>query len=149
MPNDTDNLEAAAYDATAKAAWRIAKDTIAAVVEHIEWHATHECKPSDFDGDTDAARDEFNDELHDWIHEACDNAMIYTRDQWICAWGLRDADDAEEFDTGETLEERLTARAYCNLRAAVCDASEIEEAIDAQVARLCPEEAAETHEVKP
>lgn len=61
------------------------------------------------------ARDE--DELHDLIHQEVDNALTYTHDQWLFAWGLPDSDD---FDNAEHPNSgfgtALAQKAYCNLR---------------------------------
>lgn len=70
--------------------------------------------------------------LHDRIHEEVDNALIYTSDQWVCAYGLPDEEDAIEEGLCEpnNIEEAIAAQAYCNLRSAVCAHSdEFEEAM--------------------
>ena len=59
------------------------------------------------------------DSLHDRIHEECDNALIYTSDQWVCAYGLDEEEDMSEICRPESFQEALTAQAYLNLRAAV------------------------------
>lgn len=84
-----------------------------------------------------------DDSLHDRIHEEVDNALIYTSDQWVCAYGLPDEEDAiEEGLCSEpaSFSDVLAAQAYCNLRSAVCAYSrEFEEAM--QVAEDAAEEA--------
>jgi hypothetical protein len=82
------------------------------------------------------------DTLHDRIYEEVDNALIYTSDQWVCAYGLTDEEDAIEEGVCEpkNFGEALAAQAHCNLRSAVCAHSdEFEEAM--QVAEDAAEEA--------
>ena len=61
------------------------------------------------------------DSLSDRIHEEVDNAVIYTSDQWVCAYGLDEEDDAIESGMCHptTFERVLGAQAFLNLRAAV------------------------------
>lgn len=61
------------------------------------------------------------DDLHDRIHEECDNALIYTSNQWVCAYGLHEDEDAIESGMCEptTFTDALGAQAYLNLQAAV------------------------------
>lgn len=62
------------------------------------------------------------DSLHDRIHEECDNALASrTSDQWVCAYGLDEEDDAIESGMCHptTFERVLGAQAFLNLRAAV------------------------------
>ena len=89
------------------AAWREARAIVDGCVESI------------LDGIKAGEVDE--DSLHDRIHEECDNALIYTSDQWVCAYGLDEEDDAIESGMCEptTFARVLTAQAFLNLRAAV------------------------------
>ena len=59
--------------------------------------------------------------LSDRISDECDNALIYTSDQWVCAYGLDEEDDAIESGMCHptTFERVLGAQAFLNLRAAV------------------------------
>jgi len=61
------------------------------------------------------------DDLRDRIHEECDNALTYTSDQWVCAYGLDEEDDAIESGMCEptTFARVLNAQAFLNLQAAV------------------------------
>ena len=60
------------------------------------------------------------DSLHDRIHEECDNALIYTSDQWVCAYGLdEEGDILDVCQYVESFGEALTAQAFLNLHAAV------------------------------
>ena len=57
--------------------------------------------------------------LSDRIHEECDNAVIYTSDQWVCAYGLDEEEDMSKICRPESFQEALTAQAFLNLQAAV------------------------------
>ena len=61
------------------------------------------------------------DSLSDRIHEEVDNALIYTSDQWVCAYGLDEEDDAIESGMCEptTFTGVLGVQAFLNLQAAV------------------------------
>ena len=59
------------------------------------------------------------DSLYDRIHVECDEALIYTSDQWVCAYGLDEEEDMSEICRPESFGEALTAQAYLNLQAAV------------------------------
>ena len=61
------------------------------------------------------------DALNERIHEECDNALTYTSDQWVCAYGLDEEDDAIESGMCEptTFARVLNAQAFLNLQAAV------------------------------
>lgn len=61
------------------------------------------------------------DDLRDRIHEECDNALTYTSDQWVCAYGLDDDEDAIASGMHDPTSFRgaLTAQAFLNLHAAV------------------------------
>jgi hypothetical protein len=61
------------------------------------------------------------DELYDAVHQACDDALIYTVDQYTCLWGLPDADDAIEEGMVEpkTVQGVVAAQAYLNIAQAV------------------------------
>jgi hypothetical protein len=93
-----------AYDAASQAAYEILQSCIASLENQIK-------------------EGEITDEesLSDAIHETADNALIYTRDQYILAWGLREEEDAIEEGLCEPKKfgEALAAQAYCNLRAAI------------------------------
>lgn len=97
--------ERSAYEAACREAHAIVEGVIASILEGIKA------------GEVD------EDSLSDRIHEECDNALIYTSDQWVCAYGLRDEDDAIESGMCEptTFERVLAAQAYLNLRAAVSE----------------------------
>ncbi len=75
------------------------------------------CVESILDGIKRGEVDE--DSLHDRIHEECDNALIYTSDQWVCAYGLDEEEDMSEICRPESFGEALTAQAFMNLQAAV------------------------------
>ena len=75
------------------------------------------CVESILDGIRRGEVDE--DSLHDRIHEECDNALIYTSDQWVCAYGLDEEEDMSEICRPESFGEALTAQAFLNLQAAV------------------------------
>lgn len=91
------------YNVACEVARKIASDVIDSVTEGIK------------------AGEVTEDTLSDRIHEEVDNALIYTADQWICAYGLRDEEDAieEGLCSPSNFGEALAAQAYCNLRAAV------------------------------
>jgi hypothetical protein len=95
--------DGSAYDAAYREAHAIVEGVIASVLEGIKA------------GEVD------EDSLSDRIHEECDNALIYTSDQWICAYGLPDEEDAIEEGLCEPSDfrEALAAQAFCNLRAYV------------------------------
>jgi hypothetical protein len=61
------------------------------------------------------------DTLSDCIFTEVDDALIYTADQWVCAYGLRDVEDAIEEGLCEpkNFGEALAAQAFCNLQTAV------------------------------
>lgn len=60
------------------------------------------------------------DDLRDRIHEECGNALIYTSDQWVCAYGLDEKGDILDVcQYVESFQEALTAQAFLNLQAAV------------------------------
>ncbi len=60
------------------------------------------------------------DSLSDRIHEECDNALTYTSDQWVCAYGLdEEGDILDVCQYVESFQEALTAQAFLNLQAAV------------------------------
>ena len=93
-----------AYSAAIKAAREIVRGCIKGVLQGIR------------DGEVPT-----EDELSDRIHEECDNALIYTSDQWLCAYGLPENEDAigEGLCSPSNFGEALAAQAFCNLRAAV------------------------------
>ena len=59
------------------------------------------------------------DTLSDQIHEEVDNALIYTADQWVCAYGLHEHEDVieEGLCQPSNVGEAIAAQAYSNLRA--------------------------------
>ena len=60
------------------------------------------------------------DALNERIHEECDNALTYTSDQWVCAYGLdEEGDILDVCQYVESFQEALTAQAFLNLQAAV------------------------------
>lgn len=93
-----------AYNAATKAAWEIVQHCIKGVLQGIR------------DGEVPT-----EDELSDRIREEVDNALIYTSDQWLCAYGLPEDEDAieEGLCSPTNFGEALTAQAFCNLRSAV------------------------------
>lgn len=97
--------DGSAYDAAHREAYAIVEGVVASILEGIKA------------GEVD------EDSLSDRIHEECDNALIYTSDQWVCAYGLREEDDAIESGMCEptTFERVLAAQAFLNLRAAVSE----------------------------
>lgn len=90
-----------AYDAARREARAIVDGCIESILDSI--------KAGDIDEDS----------LHDRIHEECDTALIYTGDQWVCAYGLDEEEDMSEICRPESFQEALTAQAFLNLRAAV------------------------------
>jgi hypothetical protein len=92
-----------AYDAASRNAHQIVRDVIASILEGIK------------------AGEVTEDTLSDRIFEEVDNALIYTSDQWVCAYGLTDAEDAIEAGLCEpkNFAEALAAQAFSNLRSAV------------------------------
>ena len=69
--------------------------------------------------DSIKAGDVDEDSLYDRIHVECDEALIYTSDQWVCAYGLDEEGDILEICRPESFQEALAAQAYLNLQAAV------------------------------
>lgn len=71
------------------------------------------------------------EEVRDALMETVDNALIYTNMQYICAWGLPDADD-DCADQAQTWDKALGARAFCNLENEVSRMfnSEFEQALE-------------------
>lgn len=60
--------------------------------------------------------------LSDAMCEEIDSALIYTADQYVCAWGLKDVEDAFEegfISKPSNFVDALAAQALCNLRSAV------------------------------
>lgn len=100
------------YDAACREAQAIVEGVIASILEGIKA------------GEVD------EDSLSDRIHEECDSALIYTSDQWVCAFGLNDDEDAIESGMCEptTFQDALTAQAFLNLRSAV-DGHDFSEAL--------------------
>ena len=95
--------DGSAYDAAYREAHAIVEVVIASILEGIKA------------GEVD------EDSLNDRIHEECDNALIYTSDQWVCAYGLRDDEDMLEICRPESFREALQAQAFLNLRSAVSE----------------------------
>lgn len=93
-----------AYGAASKAAWEIVQGCIDSVLQGIR--------------DGEVTGEEY---LSDRIFEEVDNALIYTSDQWLCAYGLPENEDAieEGLCTPVNFGDALAAQAFCNLRAAV------------------------------
>ena len=79
------------------------------------------------------------DDLRDRIHEECDNALIYTSDQWVCAYGLDEEEDMSEICRPESFGEALTAQAFLNLQAAV-SAHDFSDAFADAAEEMTPEE---------
>lgn len=95
-------------DVATSAAWQAVRDYVAVIM-----------------ADYQAGYIKDVEDLDDQIHQTADDACTYTVDQWLYAYGLTDA-DSEDLGGG-TFEEKLTAKAYCNMRAAIEGHSEIEE----------------------
>ena len=93
--------DGSAYDAARREARAIVDGCVESILDSI--------KAGDIDEDS----------LHDRIHEECDNALIYTSDQWVCAYGLDEEEDMSEICRPESFGEALTAQAFLNLHAAV------------------------------
>ena len=98
------DLNGKAYDAVSKAAWALVRECIHSLEAQIE-------------------AGEITDEesLSDAIHTVVDDSLIYTIDQYVCVWGLKDEEDAieEGLCSPSDFGEALCAQAYCNLRSAV------------------------------
>lgn len=94
--------DGSAYDAARREARAIVDGCVESILDSI--------KAGDIDEDS----------LHDRIHEECDSALIYTSDQWVCAYGLDEEEDAIESGMcGPTFTDALGAQAFLNLQAAV------------------------------
>lgn len=91
----------ASYDAVCRDAWEIVNGCERAIRDSIESGETPD-----------------EDTLYDTIHEVTDNALIYTVDQYILVWGLKDEEDCIEGGLCSP-KSALAAQAYCNLRAAL------------------------------
>ena len=94
------------YNAAYKAAHEIVRGVVDSILESIE------------------AGEVTEDDLSDHIHEEVDNALIYTADQWVCAYGLPGNRDL--FEEGLIREpanfgEALSMQAYLNLEDAVSE----------------------------
>lgn len=103
-----------AYDAAQREAWEIRQGVVASIMERI--------KAGEVDEDT----------LSDVIHEECDSALIYTSDQWVCAYGLSDERDAFEegvLDSPESIEQVIACQAILNLENSVMT-EDFDEAIE-------------------
>ena len=102
MSTDTD-LASLAYDATSRAAWEIVKSITDEIERMIK---------------DDEITDE--EEISDRLHELIDWALTYTRDQYICVWGLRDETDCIEQGTCEprNFSDVLASQAFMNLGSA-------------------------------
>lgn len=101
-----------AYNAACKEAWQIVQGCVAGVVEQIEYAAKH--------------GESF--EVGDIAHEVVDGALVYTRDHYVCAWGLRDSGEIDDSEVG-TFDEMLARRAFYNLLNEVVGHSDVEEAV--------------------
>ena len=94
-----------AYSAASKAAWEIVKGVKEALAEAIKNREV-----------TD------EEELSDRAREEIDNALIYTHDQWICAYGLRS--ERDPFSEGllsepDSIEQVIGVQAYLNVEDAI------------------------------
>lgn len=99
-----------AHSAAESEAWEIRQGVVASIMERIK-----------------AGELTSEDELSDVIHEECDSALIYTSDQWVCAYGLRDERDAFEeglISEPSNVTEVIAAQAFLNLEDAVNGASD-------------------------
>jgi hypothetical protein len=78
------------------------------------------------------------DALNDRIHEDVDNALIYTADQWVCAYGLRQ--ERDPFSEGllekpDSIEQVIGCQAFLNLsdavdHSALCEALALRESAE-------------------
>ena len=93
--------DGSAYDAARQAARAIVDGCVESILDSIKA------------GDVD------EDSLYDRIHVECDEALIYTSDQWVCAYGLDEKGDILDICRPESFQEALTAQALLNLQAAV------------------------------
>jgi hypothetical protein len=69
--------------------------------------------------------------LSDRLREEIDNALIYTSDQWVCAYGLRQHRDPFSeglLDTPESIEQVIGLQAYLNLEDSI-DLSDFDDAL--------------------
>lgn len=62
-----------------------------------------------------------SDERYEVIHECVDDALIYTSDAWLFAYGLpeQDLDDAGGMGGAESITDVISRQAYVNLQAEV------------------------------
>lgn len=94
------------YDAVHRAAHDLVRGQVASILGEIaSGHITDE------------------DQLTDAIHEHADGAIIYTHDQYLAAWALRNEEDAieEGLCSPSCFGDALAAQAYCNMRAAISE----------------------------
>lgn len=94
-----------AYSAASKEAWKIVEGVKEALRDAIR------------DGEV---TDE--EELSDRACEEIDNALIYTADQWVCAYGLRS--ERDPFSEGllsepDSIEQVIGMQAYLNVEDAI------------------------------
>lgn len=103
-----------AYDAASQEAREIRKGVIEALEEAVK------------SGDVKT-----EEELQDRAHEEIDNALIYTSDQWVCAYGLRQSRDPFSeglLETPESIEQVIGCQAFLNLEDAI-DLSDLNDAL--------------------
>lgn len=90
-----------AYDAASREAWKIRASIVESLEEAIKLGEV-----------TD------EESLSERAHEEIDNALIYTSDAWVCAYGLRQTRDPFSeglLDSPESIEQVITLQAYLNL----------------------------------
>lgn len=94
-----------AFDAASKDAWSIVKSIREALLLAIRYGEV-----------TDES------ELQERKHQEIDDALVYTADQWVCAFGLRQERDpfSEGFlETPESIEQVIGVQAYLNIDDAI------------------------------
>lgn len=97
--------DGSAYDAAQREAHTIVRDVEAGVLEAIH--------RGEVTGESD---------LDDRIHQEIDDALIYTADQWVCAYGLRQERDPFSeglLETPDSIEQVIGCQAFLNLSDAI------------------------------
>ena len=106
--------ERSAYDVASQEAWKIRNSIVEAIEEAIR---------------SGEVTDE--ESLSERAHEEIDNALIYTADAWVCAYGLRQTRDPFSeglLDSPESIEQVITLQAYLNLEDSI-NLGDFEEAL--------------------
>lgn len=97
--------ERSAHDVASSEAWKIRQSVVDSILSRIE-----------------AGEIDDEDSLNEAIHEECDSALVYTSDQWVCAFGLRDERDAFEeglISEPSNVTQVIAVQALLNLEDAV------------------------------